>query len=171
MKPERLLRLYPRAWRERYGDEFLDLIGERPVRLPQLIDIVSGAIDAHLSSDVRAMTASGPVTESQGGTAVIETLKRSCIHDRPTVISKRDALIGAAVMLAATAAFTTAGILFDRVGYDALGDATKSFAFPASLILSMPFTYMKGQSWKAQCVLVGIPLAILALLAYLAMRL
>ena len=102
---------------------------------------------------------------------MIETLKRSCIHDRQAVISKRDAWIGAAVMIASTAVFTTAGIMFDRAGYDAVGDAAKSFAFPASLLLSMPFTYVKRHTWKAQCVLVGIPLAILALLTYVATRL
>lgn len=48
MRADRLLHLYPRPWRERYGDEFLALVGDRPVRLPQIIDIVSGAIDAHL---------------------------------------------------------------------------------------------------------------------------
>ena len=36
----------------------------------------------------------------------------------------------------------------------------------------MPVTYVKGQSWKAKCVLVGIPLwRILALLTYVATRL
>lgn len=26
----RLLKLYPKAWRARYGDEFLELLGEAP---------------------------------------------------------------------------------------------------------------------------------------------
>jgi hypothetical protein len=45
-----LLRLYPRWWRERYGDEFAalleDLRGDRPV----VLDIVKGAVDARLRS-------------------------------------------------------------------------------------------------------------------------
>ncbi len=48
----RLIRLYPRAWRERYGDEFAalvdDLRAERGGRLTEDLDIARGALDAHL---------------------------------------------------------------------------------------------------------------------------
>lgn len=43
MKPETLLRLYPRAWRERYGDEFLALLQQTGVGWRQLIDVFAGA--------------------------------------------------------------------------------------------------------------------------------
>ena len=54
--PERLLRLYPRAWRERYGEEFLATVGHGALHVQQVIDIVAGAIDAWLSADVRRAT-------------------------------------------------------------------------------------------------------------------
>jgi hypothetical protein len=70
MKADRLLRLYPRAWRDRYADELLAMVGDRPLQLPQIIDLVSGAIDAHLSSDVRATTVSRRHAASiEGGSA------------------------------------------------------------------------------------------------------
>ena len=172
MKADRLLRLYPRAWRERYGDEFLELVNDGPLNVGQLIDIVSGAIDAHLSSDVRATTvARRSEVRLEGDATVLNSLKTVCYNNAYFPFSRRDAWIGAAVMVAASVVFTTAGILFDRIGYEELGDAAKSFAFPAALLLSMPVTYVKGRSWKAKCVLVGIPLAILALLTYVATRL
>ena len=40
-----LLRLYPRAWRERYGDEIVALLGERPPTLKDQFDLIRGAID------------------------------------------------------------------------------------------------------------------------------
>ena len=43
-----LVRLYPTAWRERYGEEFLDLLEERPVGPFDVADVVLGAIDARL---------------------------------------------------------------------------------------------------------------------------
>jgi hypothetical protein len=43
-----LLSLYPRAWRERYEDEFLALLEARPPDTHDRIDIVRGAIDARL---------------------------------------------------------------------------------------------------------------------------
>jgi hypothetical protein len=48
MSPQRLVGLYPAAWRRRYGEEFLALLEEHPPRSLHVIDIVWGAIDAHL---------------------------------------------------------------------------------------------------------------------------
>jgi len=43
-----ILRLYPRAWRERYGDELLALLEDRPPSPLDLIDLTRGAFDARL---------------------------------------------------------------------------------------------------------------------------
>ncbi|MEV0623320.1 hypothetical protein AB0I81_59090 [Nonomuraea sp. NPDC050404] len=43
-----MLRLYPAAWRERYGEEVADLIEARPARLRTVADLVRGAGDAWL---------------------------------------------------------------------------------------------------------------------------
>jgi hypothetical protein len=48
MSPHRLVGLYPAAWRQRYGDEFLALLETRPPRRLDVIDIAWGALDAHL---------------------------------------------------------------------------------------------------------------------------
>ena len=43
-----ILRLYPRAWRERYGDELAALLEEHPSSLADQIDLIRGALDARL---------------------------------------------------------------------------------------------------------------------------
>ncbi len=43
-----LLRLFPRNWRQRYEDEFLDLIASRPPGLRDIADIARSAFDARL---------------------------------------------------------------------------------------------------------------------------
>nr|SBO93536.1 hypothetical protein BN4615_P3050 [Nonomuraea gerenzanensis] len=43
-----VLRLYPKAWRERYGEEVADLVAARPVRLRTVLDLAAGAADAWL---------------------------------------------------------------------------------------------------------------------------
>jgi hypothetical protein len=48
----RLVRLYPAAWRTRYGDEFARLIEERPPSPLDRIDILRGALDAQLHPHV-----------------------------------------------------------------------------------------------------------------------
>jgi hypothetical protein len=49
MRPELLLRLYPRAWRERYGEELLALIETQgPLGLGAWLDLLRGALVAYL---------------------------------------------------------------------------------------------------------------------------
>jgi hypothetical protein len=47
-----LVRLYPRAWRDRYEDEFLDLLEARPPGFLDRLDILLGALDARLHPEV-----------------------------------------------------------------------------------------------------------------------
>jgi hypothetical protein len=48
-----LLRLYPRAWRERYGDEIASLLEEHPPTLADHLDLIRGALDARLHPQVQ----------------------------------------------------------------------------------------------------------------------
>jgi hypothetical protein len=43
-----LLRLYPREWRERYGDEFALVLRATPPGPGAVLDVVRGALDAHV---------------------------------------------------------------------------------------------------------------------------
>ena len=43
-----ILRCYPRAWRKRYAEEMRVLLQEHPVSLWTLLDLLRGALDAHL---------------------------------------------------------------------------------------------------------------------------
>ena len=57
----RLVRLYPRPWRDRYEAEFLGLIAERPLTLIERFDVVRGALDARLHPQVRPMSDAEPL--------------------------------------------------------------------------------------------------------------
>lgn len=46
----RLLRLYPRAWRDRYVTEMVALLEAAPLDLRGRVDLVRGAFDAHLAA-------------------------------------------------------------------------------------------------------------------------
>jgi len=54
----RLLRLYPRAWRDRYGDEFVELIREKPPTSLDTFDVMRGALDAWLHPQIVGQTPS-----------------------------------------------------------------------------------------------------------------
>ena len=69
-----VLTLYPRRWRDRYGEEFLALLESQPVSIGVIgviVDVVAGAIDARLHRDYPLATASSEEA----------TMFRECIED------------------------------------------------------------------------------------------
>ena len=160
-----LLRLYPRAWRERYGEEFLATVGDGPVRLQQVIDIVAGAIDARLSADVRRTTMASRVAPTGGGSMWLKSLM-AC-EQQQMRYTRRDSLLGAGVMAGASLFLVVLGTTARRGGFPVAGEVLIDVAFPVSLMLSMPFWMMKGQPRKAQIAIVGGTLVILVLMGVL----
>lgn len=159
MLTERLVGLYPRAWRERYAEEFLATVGPGPLHPQQVIDIVSGAIDAWLSADVRQAIVAPHTATNEGARIMLKSLM---VCERKQVrYTPRDSLIGAGVMLGATFILTMAGLAARRNGWTTTGEVLVSVGFLVSLTLSMPFWLLKGQPWKAQAVVVGGTIAFL----------
>jgi hypothetical protein len=142
MLRKRLLLLYPRSWRVRYGDEFLALMEAHPMRASQLIDILRGALDARLSPEVRRTTC-------------------VALRGRRPGVTPRDGLIGAGLMLALTFAMQTLSHAALGNGFPEIGSALKELAFPIPFTVSMPFWLMKGTSWRAQTAIVGVTVCLL----------
>lgn len=158
-----LLRFYPRAWRQRYGEELLELLGEGRLGAQQTVDVISGAIDAWLSADVRRATG---VARNAGGSMMLKSMIE-CERGRMRA-SARDAGIGAAVMMVASLVLTYAGAAARQSGWPLAGEVLTSIGFPVALMLSLPFWLMKGQPWRAQVVIVGGTIALLAAIGWLA---
>jgi hypothetical protein len=64
---KRILRLYPSAWRRRYGDELADLLEELPATPATTVDLLRGAATLHMRAFVdrvvpRLAPAGGPPT-------------------------------------------------------------------------------------------------------------
>jgi len=141
MRPEQLLRLYPRAWRNRYGVELLESIGRDRLSVGDSLNMLSGAVDAWLSSDVR-LAATG-----RGGSMWLKAL---VCETRRTTVTPRDGVIGAVVMIA--------------VAWTCKTLSQPTLAFPIAFTLSMPFWLMKGAPWRAQALIVGVTCALLLLI-------
>jgi hypothetical protein len=111
---ERLIRLYPPAWRKRYGAEFLAMLGTDRLGAPHTFDIVMAAIDAWLSADVRNATREGHLVASGGRTMTLQSLMACGRAQRG--VTPRDGLFGAGVMLGVTAVMSVLGIVARRNG-------------------------------------------------------
>jgi hypothetical protein len=162
---ERLLRLYPRRWRERYGDELLELTADQPLGIQQQFDLFMGAIDAHMS-----WTPSGSSTNVNNQEARVIAGLRTVCATKGARMTKRDGLIAAGLYLGVTILLTFAGIWLKRSGMDNESQIVMTMAFPTAMLFTLP-TYMKGQPLRVQAVVMGTTFAILALISYLAFML
>jgi hypothetical protein len=137
VKPEALVRLYPRAWRERYGEEFETLVASQS-RGPRLVfDILLGAIDARLSPQPQV---TGPAKGAVAGGRVMELLRSGC-GTTPT-LSRRELWTYAIVTIGATLGVSLLFLWLKRsVGptpwVEALGATTASIAPAFYLLLLM----------------------------------
>ena len=95
-------------------------------------------------------------------------MPKSLTCSTPPRITRRDAVIGAAVMIGMTILFTAAGLAARARGWDAAREVLLGLSFPAALTVSLPFWMMPGVSRRAQVCLVGVTLAILTAIGVVA---
>jgi hypothetical protein len=102
MKP--ILRLYPAAWRRRYGEELSDLLDEMPASPATILDLLRGALTLHLRAlfdrlAPRLLTAGGPPMPTHS------------LQRHPTATA-----LVAALIAAPTAIFVTVSFLAYQLG-------------------------------------------------------
>jgi hypothetical protein len=161
-----LLRLYPRPWRERYGEEFLAIVGDGGLHPQQVIDIVSGAIDAWLSADVRHAANNLSTAPNGGGSSMLKSM--IACDRRNFRAGIQGGLMGAGVMIVASLIMSGLLIVSARSGWTMTREILKGLSFTFPFVISMPFWLMRGQPWKAQVAIVGGTLAIMLGISYLA---
>lgn len=155
----RLVTLYPGRWRARYGDEFTHVLVDQPLTPRLLIDVIGGAVDAHL------YRASALTTTSEGGSMASLLMKRCATGG--SRLTPQETWLATAVMLGSAVVLAVA-IIWMRaaLGDSPLVDAAATMAFPALMIGVMPL-YMKGATRRAKVVTAGSCLVFLAGVTYL----
>lgn len=113
---ERLLHLYPKRWRARYGAEVSALLDESPPDWRDRLDLVAGALDAHLHPiaapawPIAAAAIAGLAWTFAGGVA----LGQPAPPDWPGYLDETLPMLAGAVPLAALGAIGATTRLGDR---------------------------------------------------------
>ena len=147
-----ILRLYPRPWRRRYGDEMAAMLEGRPFSLAAAIDLIAGAIDARLHPSA-TMAAAG--ADTREGT-MLRAARFDCAIRLGPSVTRADHWKSAGVALGVTLILTPAWLGLDRL-YDNNPYVESFSAMPCLLayLVSMRYTYLKDRSLAVQAAFIG----------------
>lgn len=148
------LKLYPREWRERYGDELSAMVGDRRLSLGSSIDLIAGAIDARFVK----------------GTKMPSVLKSACLtrNEQPTTA---ESVRAAAMMIIASLALLGLGMIAKRGGWPETAETLKGMSFPISMVLMMHYLYLRQQSATVKWIITGGTLTFLVIISVVATKL
>jgi hypothetical protein len=125
-----LLRLYPRAWRARYGAELEDLVAHRPLGLGGAIDLARGALDAHLHPELVDPVAA----ENLAGVTAVSPERYEDLRVARRL--GRGAWFGSALWVAGLVIAASGPIVYDTRGSYRDGAAGMPFILVAGVLLA-----------------------------------
>ncbi len=167
-----LLKLYPRPWRRRYGDEVAAIVAEQPFSIALVIDLIAGALDVWLHPDVTmaaaTTSAAGHNAKTTGGRMLTQVLRLDCAAG----FSKRELWLSTIATIGGTILLTLAWMwLHLRIGDNPYTDSFSVLAFILPMLLGMRFTYLKDKPFSVYIAFVvtmsALVAAVLAMAAWI----
>jgi hypothetical protein len=158
-----LIRLYPPAWRRRYGRELAELLAAQPVSFRTAMDLVAGAVDAWFNpQSSTAVTAA----DAKGADAMLPTVLqlKSCGYGPDVTVA--DSVKAAVVTIGGTLALV--GVLTAAMklyGQNPYFESLMAMGWLLPAICSQHYTYLKGRPARVQAVLIAGQAAIILAIA------
>ena len=143
-----LLHLYPRRWRERYGEEVAVMVADERPSFRLFVDLLAGAVDARLNPQLTS------TTKTQGGSQEMTTMQRLCAASRRDSKTSGPLLIGSSLLFVAIA--LVLHLVYDRV---LVGQVLLYSAFPLSLILAGENRHLERWPRPVRWIVLGATLA------------
>jgi hypothetical protein len=142
-----LLKLYPRAWRRRYGDEVGSIVAAQSFSIALAIDLIAGAIDVWLHPEATMAAAIAPSatnrnTERGGKIMSTRALRFDCAAGFTKQEQWRAAIatVGGTIVLSLTWMW-----LHARIGDSPYLDLLSALPFFVPYLASTRFTYLKDR--------------------------
>jgi hypothetical protein len=157
-----LIKLYPPAWRRRYGRELAELVSTQPASFGTAIDLIAGAVDAWLTPQ---SSTAATAAEAKGADAMVPKMLKLRFAGYGSNIATADALKAAAVTIGGTLAMVLA--LTWAIAHYGKNDYLAAFltvSWVVPLLFSKRYTDLKGSSGRVQAVLIVGPAAIVMLI-------
>lgn len=144
-----LLGLYPAAWRARYGPEFAEVLAGQRASLGLVMDVIGGAIDAHLHPQHQPL----PSQQIQGDdTMTIQMLQR-CAAGGPK-LSARDQRVASTFMILSALVMAVLYIVLRKIYHAAPAVEAVGYAsFPAMALIYAQTAYLRKRPVLTQVLL------------------
>lgn len=162
------IRLYPANWRRRYGAELAELIDAQPLTPQLAVDLIAGALDAHLHPELLntaglADAAATPclVTPITNGasTMLAKALNLRCGEYRE-LVSPEDRRLSTQVNLYGSLFLAGVWLIALKLfPHNAYVLALGTMAYVGPFTLSTMFTSLKTRSPETRAILIGSTLA------------
>ncbi len=154
-----LLRLYPARWRERYGEEFGAVLANQRASLGLVLDVLGGAIDAHLHPQIQH---SHSKQIKGDDTMTLEMLQR-CAAGGPK-LSPRDRRIASLFMILSALVMAVLYIGLTKIYHAAPAvEAVFYASFPSLALIYGQTAYLRKRPWLTQIFVLGMGLSALYL--------
>ncbi len=154
-----MLKLYPRAWRERYGAEIEEVVSSQRPSLQLAVDLLGGAIDAHIKPQALARRLEAESSGTGGGSDMVSRLL-ACERRDSGDLSMREAMISGSIAIGAALAIAAAMFLTD----DELVKTILLTMSPGFFVLGSQWYLLRGHSLPARLALIAAPMVVLFLI-------
>ena len=156
-----LFKLYPLEWRRRYGAELEELVASQPKSLQLVVDLLGGAVDAHVKPQAFARRLDGATGADRGGLDMVTRMK-GC--GATASMGRKDAFLSAGLTLGS--ALVVAAIMV--IGKSSVTEAIGLTMFPGVLAVGTLSIRLRRHSTPAKVVLIGGPFLVLFLIGLVA---
>jgi hypothetical protein len=146
-----LLQLYPARWRERYGEEFGAVLASQRASVGLVLDVLGGAIDAHLYPQVKN---SNSKLIKEEDTMTLLMLQR-CSAGGPK-LSPRDQRIASFFMILSALGMAVLYIALTKIYHSTPAVQAVGYAsFPALCLVYGEAAFLRKRPWLTQAFILG----------------
>ncbi len=150
-----LLRLYPAQWRERYGEEFGAVLASQRVSVGLVVDVIGGAIDAHLHPQFHTQTQNSNTSYSQREDTMTLAMLQRCSVGGPK-LSPSDRRIASRATILSALGLAAVSLVLTKIYHGA--PAVQALLYASAPVLSIVHgqtAYLRKRPWQTQALVLG----------------
>ena len=145
-----LLRLYPAPWRERYAEEFGAVLSSQRASLGLVVDVLAGAIDAHLHPQIQSSNSKPVMQGTKGEDTMTLAMLQRCAIGGPK-LSSSERRIASRLAIASSLVMAILYLVLTKIYREA--PAVQAVFWTAVILptfIHRQTVYLRTRSWLTQ---------------------